>query len=141
MEIEAKKEKNEDHLNHSFDSARESPEAKKKAEPCLEFEKLNLDIDAKETKKSSKKLLPEAIPGIKIGENPNIDLLNEQLLKEREMFQLQDKKIAELRVKYVDMISMVGDLEENIDDLTEQLESKNDLIQGYIVDIEKKVNY
>jgi len=103
--------------------------------------KVNTKVEEKkeETKVSSKKALPEAIPGIKTGENKDIDLLNELLLKEREMFKLQEKKMTEYRVKYVDMIETNGDLEENIDDLNEELDAKNKEILKFLDDIEKKV--
>jgi len=54
------------------------------------------------------------------------------------MFHLQDKKMIELRVQYFDMLSQVGDLEDIMDDLNQQIDSKNEQISKFLSEMEKK---
>ncbi len=74
-------------------------------------------------------------------ENQNIELINQQLVKERELFLLLERKLQDTRVKYVDLITLNRDLEENIEELNQLLEEKTGDILLLKSSIEKKVNH
>jgi len=70
-----------------------------------------------------------------------VEMINNLLEREREMFKLQDKKLGESRSQYCEMIALNADLEETMEYLRLQFSNSQEQIKAMSTQIEKKVNF